>query len=148
MKHNESGYTMLEMVAVVIIIGLLLTITVPSLEAVFHRLTLEDSAMKMARYLRYSQQMAVNNQEWYLIHFQHDHNRYVIRRSGEIIKTVKLPAGIDLGMTNFSGNELFFYPTGAPSAGGSIPIQNDEDIVFVRVSVGAGRVRVDDNEVE
>lgn len=142
-KMGSGGYTLVELIVVLMLIALLATITWPSLRASLDRFILEEAAWRMAREIRLVQQLAVVRGEWFQIEFLHNYERLVIKRQGETWSTLQLPQQIDMEPTTFTYNEVFFYPSGAPSMGGTVPLANGRgEKRYVKVTVGAGRVRV------
>lgn len=140
---EEAGYTLIELTAVLMIVAILTAITLPPLHTIFDRFMLEEAAWRLARDLRQAQQLAVVQEETFHVQFQYSLNRYVIRRSGETWAVVELPPGIKMEATSFTRNEVFFYPSGAPSMGGTIPLVNKRGKKrYVKVTVATGRVRV------
>ncbi|HHW55220.1 MAG: prepilin-type N-terminal cleavage/methylation domain-containing protein [bacterium] len=140
---GSRGYTFIELILVLMLLALLATITWPSLQASLDRFVLEETAWRIAREIRLVQQMAVVEGEWFQIQFLHNSDR--LRISGPSIDPIliDLPPQIDLQQTTFTNQEVFFYPSGAPSMGGTVPLANGRgEKRFIRVTVGAGRVRV------
>jgi len=140
---GSRGYTFVELIVVLMLIALLATITWPSLQAGLDRFILEETAWRVAREIRLAQQLAVVEGRWYQIRFLHNSDRLVIRRQDGTETEIKLPPQIDLELTTFTNNQFFFYPSGAPSMGGTVPLANGRgEKRYVKVTVGAGRVRV------
>jgi type II secretion system protein H len=141
---SEDGFTLVEVVAVLLLLAILATITFPSLRKTVNTFMLEEAAWRMARELRLLQQQAVWEGETVRVQFQHSLNRSAVRRGGETVDILELPRGIEMGQTTFARQEVFFYPSGAPSGGGTIPLihSGDGQIRYIKVTVGVGRVRV------
>jgi prepilin-type N-terminal cleavage/methylation domain-containing protein len=140
---KETGYTLVELAVVIALLGIFLAIGLPILDAPLASFVLDEAAWRLARDLRQIQHLAIMQEEWFKVEFQHPLDRYVISRSGEIWAIVDLPPGVEMNLTSFRHNQLFFYPSGAPSMGGTIPLTHRRGGErYVKVTVGAGRVRV------
>lgn len=134
---------MVELIAVLLLLSILLAVGLPLLDAPLAAFVLDEAAWRLARDLRMAQYLAVVQEEWFKVDFQYSLGRYVISRSGAVWDTIVLPPGVKMDLTNFRNNKLYFYPSGAPSMGGTIPLRHEKaGERFVKVTVAAGRVRV------
>jgi hypothetical protein len=74
----------------------------------------------------------------YLIHL----NRYRVYKETELINDIIL-IDIDLFDTNFTDNNLYFYPNGVPSMGGTITLKNKRGkVLYVIMTPVTARVRI------
>lgn len=93
-RHNESGFTLLELMAVVGIFGLLLAISVPGVTGGARRARLKGASETLAADLRYARSMATAQRRTFAVAF-HANSYSVVRLSQPItVLTRQLPSGI------------------------------------------------------
>lgn len=140
---GNTGYTLIEMVVVLMLVAILAAIAWPALQVGLDRFVLVDASWHLAGEIRQAQQQAVVKEEPFRIKFQPSLGRCDITHFGETWAIYNLPDGINIENTSFRHGEVIFYPTGAPSMGGTVTLANGRgEKRYVKVTVGAGRVRV------
>lgn len=145
-KHiNRNGYTLIEVIMVIALLGLLSTIALPDFKKTMTKYKLEVAAYELAQNIRLTQQKSISEGITYKIVFDlNQKNSYQMLSSGRG-KLIKLPSGVFFDWTTYSevNKTLSFNPSGAPNQGGTIAIVNgDDNTLYVIVSVATGRVRV------
>ncbi|NLZ52781.1 MAG: prepilin-type N-terminal cleavage/methylation domain-containing protein [Thermoanaerobacteraceae bacterium] len=143
-KKSSKGFTLIEVVLVIAILGLLSIIIVPDLKRTLAKYKLEVAAQELAQNIRLTQQKSITEGVSYKIVLdlnRKDNYQMLLGRRGKLIK---LPSGVYFDWTTYSevNKTLVFYPTGAPNRGGTIAIANGEDTLYVIISVATGRVRI------
>ncbi|NLJ33709.1 MAG: prepilin-type N-terminal cleavage/methylation domain-containing protein [Firmicutes bacterium] len=139
----SAGYTLIEVIIVLLLLSILATIAWPALEVSLGRFLLEEAAQQLAREIRQTQQRAVVREEsFWLTFILKSQYCLIVDSSGKRV-TFTLPTGVKIEHTTFPNNEVTFHPSGAPSRGGTITLINERgEKMYVMVTVGAGRVRV------
>lgn len=144
-KINSNGYSLIEIVIVIALLGLLSTVAFPNFKKTMARYKLEVAAYELAQNIRLTQQKSISEGITYKIVFDlNQKNSYQMLSFGRG-KFIELPSGIFFDWTTYSevNKTLSFNPSGAPNQGGTIAIVNgDDNTLYVIVSVATGRVRV------
>ena len=149
-KNRNKGYTLIELMVVVGIIALLLGLSLNGLNNLIQWNKLNVAAALLSSVLKNTQSMAFNEGICYKIDFWEslDRYRYRIYRQTELIQDIIL-ADIDLFNTNFTDNNLYFYPSGVPSMGGTVTLKNKRGkVLYVIMTPVTARVRVSPNPPE
>jgi prepilin-type N-terminal cleavage/methylation domain-containing protein len=151
MSHNNNhskGYTLIELMVVVGIIALLLGISLNGLNNLIQWSKLNTAAAILSSELKNTQSRAFYEGVYYKLQFWPTLDRYRIYRLKEfelyykLYKEVKLE-DIDLFNTNFTDNNLYFYPNGVPSMGGTVTLKNRRGkVLYVIMTPVTARVRV------
>lgn len=77
-RRDRSGFTLLELIVVLVIISLMSALIVPRLTGPMSNLELKTAAKKMAASLRYARSQAAAEKRTYVAVFDLDNNRLVI----------------------------------------------------------------------
>jgi general secretion pathway protein H len=77
-RRNHRGFTLLELIVVLVIIGLMSTLVVPKLVAPMANLNLKTASQKISASLRYARSQAASEKTTYLALFDFEKNRLVI----------------------------------------------------------------------
>ncbi len=146
---EQKGFTLLEMVAVLVIAGVVLSMAFPELNRSLDRYRLFLACRELAGEIRLLQQRAVNGETDKLLYVSSQQvDRYQIKHHvngtpGEVIKNVYLPEGIKFKSYT---DRLWFSALGAPNVGAVYKLQNKSGQVFsISVAVATGRVRVQED---
>lgn len=146
---QEQGYTFLEIMIVVVLIGLFSTVAAPAVESVVARQRLIAAVRTMTVHLREAQQLAISRERSVTVLFRRYNslalpNSYTIRFSpSEIYATERLEDGIILAYTSFANQMLVFNTLGAANAG-HVRLENSRgDRMYIIVDQ-VGRVRTSD----
>jgi general secretion pathway protein H len=104
---SDRGYTLLELLVVLILISILITLAVPTLKNTLSADPLKMSAMKVAGLVRAAREQAVRDQQEYLIEVNFSENLIAVGRADRELpekeedglqerNTVRMPKGVDV----------------------------------------------------
>ena len=141
-NNRNKGYTLIELMVVVIIISLLLGLSLSGLYNLIQWSKLNRAAAILSSELKNTQSRAFYEGVYYKIEFWSPLDRYRIYRKTELYKDIQLE-DIDLFNVNFTNNEVYFYPSGVPSMGGTVTLKNKRGkILYVIMTPVTARVRI------
>ncbi|MBO8128750.1 MAG: type II secretion system protein [Peptococcaceae bacterium] len=149
--RTEAGLTLLEMVIVMLIMGVLLAVAVPSITKTTARANLDTITRQLMADIREARERTMAEKQTYFVRFYPDVEKYKVFKAGGSDRWVEFPAHIDLTSTNFPNHEMYFNViTGAPSRGGYVTICNTQtsEYRYVIVTPVTGRVRIDNTPPE
>lgn len=159
--RGVTGFTMVELLVVLFLIGLMLSIAVPSFIHTVETLKFKATARKIVSTLRYARNTAVFKQMSQAVGFDIDNNLYYLLLEGQgtegdedplsrSIKTFKLPSDVSIKSMEMvkdriesgKGN-ILFYPDGSSSSGAIIVKNNRTDEGFrIEVDIFTGLTQV------
>ena len=152
MKPDASGYTLVELLSVLAILGLIAMLAWPKYQVLTDELALKQSAAALARELRLARQSAITYGRECAVVFRVESNSYLVRQ-GEKSRTVKMHRGVKTAWSRFpedpanpydsSRSACRFLPLGTPVQGGTVHLRNQHDqSLYVVVAPVTSRVRV------
>ncbi|MBA7495630.1 hypothetical protein ES702_06219 [subsurface metagenome] len=145
MKRSNShskGFTLIELMVVVGIISLLLGLGINGLDYLIQWNKLNTAAALLSSELKNTQSRAFYEGVYYKLQFWPTLDRYRIYKQTELYKDIQLE-GIDLFNTNFTDNNLYFYPNGVPGQGGTVTLKNKRGkVLYVIMTPVTARVRI------
>lgn len=146
-NHNK-GYTLIELMVVVCIISLLLGLGINGLDYLIQLNKLNTAAALLGSELKNIQSRAFYEGVYYKLQFWPTLDRYRVYRQTELINDIILK-DIDLFNANFTDGNLYFYPSGVPSMGGTVTLKNKRGkILYVIMTPVTARVRISPNPPE
>ena len=146
--NRNKGYTLIELMVVVVIISLLLSLGTNGLDYLIQWNKLNVTAGLLSSELKNTQSRAFYEGVYYKLQFWPSLDRYRIYKQTELIDDIILK-DIDLFNTNFTDNNLYFYPNGVPSMGGTVTLKNKRGkVLYVITTPVTARVRVSPNPPE
>ncbi|HAJ32599.1 MAG TPA: hypothetical protein DCK79_04420 [Candidatus Atribacteria bacterium] len=144
-NNRNKGYTLIEVVVVVVIVSLLLGLSLNGLYNLIQWSKLNKAAAILSSELKNTQSRAFYEGVYYKIDFWAPLDRYRIYKQTELVEDIILN-DIDLFNTNFTDDNLYFYPSGVPSMGGTVTLKNKRGkILYVIMTPVTARVRVSPN---
>lgn len=140
--NRTKGFTLIELMVVVGIISLLLGLGINGLDYLIQWNKLNTAAALLSSELKNTQSRAFYEGVYYKLQFWPTLDRYRIYKQTELIDDIILK-DIDLFNTNFTNNQVFFYPNGVPSMGGTVTLKNKRGkVLYVIMTPVTARVRV------
>lgn len=142
----ETGFSYLELVCVLAIIGLITVTSLPSLVHLGSRWKLETAARNVATEFRLAQQATITTRVNTRFEFRfHNNDCRIFYPEGR--KMMRLPEGITYNAITFPFSDgyykVHFTPLGAPSSGGTVALQNRAGgKIYIIVTPATGRVRL------
>lgn len=139
----KKGYTVIEMILVVTIIGILATLSVPIYGKTVAHYRHAAALRMIATDIRMIQQQSIaENQAYGLIFNNVD---YLLCR-GESFEMRELPTGNYIIGTDFENNSLTFNPSGEPSKGGGTIILGGAfgNKSYIVITPATGKVKISD----
>jgi len=141
-NNRNKGYTLIELIVVVVIISLLLGLSLNGLYNLIQWSKLNSAAALLSSELKNTQSRAFYEGVYYKLQFWPTLDRYRIYRQTVLYKDVQLE-DVDLFNSNFTNNNLYFYPNGVPSMGGTVTLKNKKGkILYVIMTPVTARVRI------
>ena len=146
--NRTKGYTLIELMVVVGIIALLLGLSLNGLYNLIQWSKLNTAAAILSSELKNTQSRAFYEGVYYKLQFWPSLDRYRIYRQTVLYKDIQLE-DVDLFNSNFTNNNLYFYPNGVPSMGGTVTLKNKRSkILYVIMTPVTARVRISPNPPE
>ncbi|MBE0467602.1 MAG: prepilin-type N-terminal cleavage/methylation domain-containing protein [Candidatus Desulforudis sp.] len=154
---GTGGFSMLEIVVVMVIGAVLVAVALPNFNKLMTRHQLDTAARQLAADLREARERAQTERTPYEVKFFKEADRYVIRKyvQGQgfyLVHSVELPPRVDMFYAKFFGqvqdHVLWFNSFGEPSgaaANGAVGLKTRAggELRYVIISK-TGRVRVSD----
>jgi prepilin-type N-terminal cleavage/methylation domain-containing protein len=140
--NRDKGFTLIELMVVAGIIALLFGLSLNGLNSLIQWNKLNTAAAILSSELKMAQSRAFYEGVYYKLQFWPTLDRYRIYRQTELIQDIILE-GVDLFNTNFTDNNLYFYPSGVPGQGGTVTLKNKiGKVLYVIMTPVTARVRV------
>jgi prepilin-type N-terminal cleavage/methylation domain-containing protein len=161
---NRKGFTIIEMVMVIIIVAILAVVSIPRFES-FYYIKLDGAAKRVLTDIRFTQQLSIARHENYKIVFTTGTDIYQVQRVSDnvyatdpftranlIVNFTTDPQhkGIDISATNLTAGTLQFDWQGIPynstgvalTADASVTLTYKDNTKTIYVTPATGRVRV------
>jgi len=141
-NNRNKGYTIIELMVVLGIIALLLGISIHGFINLVQWSKLNRAAVLLSSQLKNVQSQAFYEGIYYKINFWESLDRYRIYKQTELAEEIILK-DIDLFNTNFTDDNVYFYPNGVPSMGGTVTLKNKRGkILYVIMTPVTAKVRI------
>jgi len=160
---KDKGFSLIELVVVLILIGLTTVLVYPSFSRVSQAVAIKAAAQKISGILRYCRSEAVHRGEVYQVLFDTELREVRIQTVAEeqaeeknlaerkVIKKYRLPEGLELKELNIPSGQhpaeipaIEFYPRGG-SNGGSVILEGRSQKGFkIKIHFLTGIVEVDE----
>ena len=141
-SNCNKGYTLIELMVVVVIISLLLALSLNGLDYLIQWNKLNTAAAILSSELKNTQSRAFYEGVYYKLQFWPTLDRYRIYKQSELIEDIQLK-DVDLFNTNFTDNNIYFYPSGVPGQGGTVTLKNKKGkVLYVIMTPVTARIRI------
>ncbi|MBU4376861.1 MAG: GspH/FimT family pseudopilin [Candidatus Omnitrophica bacterium] len=150
---KNRGFTLLETIIVLAIMTMFFAVSVPLFSKFTERTKLDTTARSIVSALRLARTYAITNNENYYVKFDkivtpNEYYVYYYKQPGNVMtivdKEYKLPVGISFGaLTDFTGSQVVFKPTGEVEVEGTIPVTDGTDTKLINVEKTTGRARIE-----
>ncbi|OGC81050.1 MAG: hypothetical protein A2W07_04910 [candidate division Zixibacteria bacterium RBG_16_43_9] len=155
-KKNQKGFSFIEMMIVVVIIGVMATLAVGKFDKFFRQQRLKSAGRDLLSDLRLARSYAISGRAQYGIYFDQNARQYVLFKDvvnpsnytydvgDSVVKTISLSSIFSLNNCTFPNTAVVYLSTGSASSSGTVDIYNAELAKYVRTDVLAstGRVRL------
>jgi type IV fimbrial biogenesis protein FimT len=157
--RNNHGFTMLEVITVVIVIGILAALAVPTFDEAIKKIKFKAASNTIMADLRMARSNAITKKIQHVVDFDassnvisvfsdiNDPSGFVFEESDSILFQDTLASGFQQLTTTFSDDVVFFFPDGRASTSGNITGNAEwgEASASVQISILAatGRVKMD-----
>ena len=156
LKKSQSGFTIIELMIVVVMIGIFVGLAVADLSGHSDRLKLKSQARDILSYLRLARSLAVSNRTPHGVFFDENDRKFILFQDkvdlsdntydvgDSLIYSEDLKTVVGYGTCSFPNNAVVFQADGSASSSGSIGLSSlttDWSLV-VDVLASTGRVRL------
>jgi len=161
MKPESPGYTLVELLAVLAILGLMTALAWPRFQTAADNLALRQDAAILERELRLARQNAITMNKECDVVFKASvtglkSTSYQIRQ-GSNLRTVNLHRGVETVGTTFPRDPVNpydarrsacrFLPLGTPTQGGTVQLRNNNGLsLYIAVTPVTARVRITETD--
>lgn len=145
---RTAGFTMLEMMIIVVIIGIVAAMAVPSFYNTIPRLKARTEARNILNFVRLARSKAVSDGSQYGVYIDTNTRQYIlfkdtinpaqmIYNTGDsvVVGPETLDPDVVLTSSTFTNNTVIFVPTGGASQSGSFTLDNTDGGSSYTVSV-------------
>ncbi len=155
-RNKSCGFTLIELVMVIVIVGILAAIAVPRFES-FYAIKLDGATKKVASDIRYTQQLAIARHTNSRIVFDADNDSYVVEEenpedSGNWVSATDPFTRTDLSVNfntdaqykgiDIQNNVTFQFDWQGTTAGGSVSLGYHGRVRTINLESNTGRVSV------
>jgi prepilin-type N-terminal cleavage/methylation domain-containing protein len=143
---SDVGFTLLEVMTVLAIIGIISLISMPIYLQIRPTLTLNSETRDVVSDLRYAQQLAVTEQTNYSIELNQAQNKYTITNTetSTIVKDENIKTGISIqSISGFTTDTIIFNVTGAALESGSFTLANLNNATTTITIKPSGYVKIE-----
>lgn len=155
--HGSQGFSLIELIVVLVIVSLLTALATPSLTKTLQRMELKTASKKISAILRYCRSESVNKNQVTLASFDTEAHVLSIfsvelgEKKSTLERSYPFPQEVEVGkfdvgktLMETSHPSFEFYPNGG-SNGGSAVIRRERGGAFlIQVDFLTGTVRVED----
>jgi len=118
-RNNRSGFTLIELIVVLVLIGVLATMTVPAMMSQMSRASLKESARRLLRTAQYARRYAIMHNRASRLVIAPEEGRYLLEHESEPVinpgqfdtlqrdgmRPATLPEGVSFGQVRIQSSE-------------------------------------------
>ncbi len=120
-KYHCAGFTLLELILVILIAGISVSIVVVSIGKVHEKMVFRDISKKVFITLKHAREVAIMERTPVIFKIDEKNNSFWMEKDGAVFgKSYNMPDHISI-----SGESIIFFPKGN-SSGGYIKIKHDK----------------------
>ena len=155
---NKTGFTLIEMMIVVVIIGVFASMAGPAFTNWIPKMKLKADAREKTNYLRQARSRAISENNQYGVYFDVSSSQIIFFKdtvspelsmydagSDSVIGTpISSESNIEYDNSTFANDVVVFYSNGSASTSGSILLKNTEgtESYSINVLASTGRIRL------
>ncbi|MFH1337149.1 MAG: GspH/FimT family pseudopilin [Candidatus Zixiibacteriota bacterium] len=156
--QNDKGFTMLEMMIIVVVIGIIATLSLPGFGKVMDRLKLKTAGRDVVSAMRFARSAAVSQKDQFGVYFDQSARTFLIFKdianqssftydvgADSVIQIKNLPRNVNFGYTSIPGPAIIFKPNGSAYTSGQVYMSSYgqyEGYLTVDVLGSTGRVKL------
>lgn len=157
-NHKSAGFTLIEMMIVIVIIGVMAAMAGPSFSNFIPKMKLKADSREKTNYLRQARSRAISENSQYGIYFNTDDNEIVFFKDTSspelstyeegmdslVQDSISCESNVQFSNCSFANNVVVFYPNGSASTSGSIDLRDtgSSEMYTISVLASTGRVRM------
>lgn len=140
--HREEGWTMIELILTLSLLGLLITLALPTFTRFGEFLEKEMFLKLLSTDLQYAQMQAMSREEEIVVWFDTKAGWVITQQNGHLLRKIKIPYHFKME-TNFRQDQIIFRQSGQ-IVGGTIQLKSGNRLIGkIMVQVASGIPRVE-----
>lgn len=145
---RSAGFSMIEMMIIIVIIGIIAAMAVPSFFSAIPRLKARTEARNILNFVRLARSKAVSDGAQYGVYIDTNNRQYILFKDtinpaqmmynpgdSVVVGPETIDSDVVLTGSSFTSNTVIFLPTGGASQSGSFTLDNTEGGSSYTVSV-------------
>jgi prepilin-type N-terminal cleavage/methylation domain-containing protein len=157
-RNNIKGFTMVEMMIVVVVITIIATLALQGFSKYSNRLTLKTAGRDVVSAMRFARSAAVSQKDQFGVYFNHSSSTFLVFKdianpssftydvgADSVIQIRNLPHDIYFGYTSMPGPAIIFKPNGSAYTSGQVYLSSlgqYNGYLIVDVLGSTGRVKL------
>lgn len=153
-RWNERGFTLMELMIVVSIVGLMLAVSAGNIQSMLRAQRLNGATSQLVTHMRLAREKAVAEGNNFIVTFRAPLNNYqvwddegndAVFGANDARRVFPMPTSTRIQNPQFFGsNRIIFRPDGTCNASGTVEVNNGEMIKKVTFLASTGKVTVTD----
>ena len=136
---RSAGFSMIEMMIIIVIIGIIAAMAVPSFFSAIPKLKARTEARNILNFVRLARSKAVSNGAQYGVHIDTNNMQYILFKDtinpaqmmynigdSVVVGPETMDSDVILSNSSFTSNTVIFLPTGGASQSGSFTLDNTD----------------------